>query len=146
MFTKRSATASSLWNLNQTKDQSLRDYMEKFKAVVSRIEISDGIAIDALRNTLWVCSKFRENLYQNPTTSLQDAIARPDNFIRMEEDTNAILSKMNAPKAPAAKNANTRQEPRQHAPIDKNGRKDGYMYVVNKNNVLVSIIVVRGEG
>ncbi|KAF2574537.1 hypothetical protein F2Q70_00005574 [Brassica cretica] len=70
-----------------------------------------------------------------------DAIARPDNFIRMEEDTNAILSKMNAPKAPAAKNANTRQEPRQHAPIDKNGRKDGYMYVVNENNVPVSTLV-----
>ena len=146
MFTKRSATASSLWNLNQTKDQSLRDYMEKFKAVVSRIDIPDGIAIDALRNTLWVRSKFREDLYQNPTTSLQDAIARSDNFIRMEEDTNAILSKMNAPKAPAAKNANTRQEPRQHAPNDKNGRKDGYMYVVNENNEPISTLVVRGEG
>ncbi|XP_013614780.1 PREDICTED: uncharacterized protein LOC106320998 [Brassica oleracea var. oleracea] len=146
MFTKRSATASSLWNLNQTKDQSLRDYMEKFKAVVSRIDIPDGIAIDALRNTLWVRSKFREDLYQNPTTSLQDAIARSDNFIRMEEDTNAILSKMNAPKAPAAKNANTRQEPRQHAPNDKNGRKDGYMYVVNENNEPIFTLVVRGEG
>ncbi|XP_048615674.1 uncharacterized protein LOC106404057 [Brassica napus] len=146
MFTKRSATASSLWNLNQTKDQSLRDYMEKFKTVVSRIDIPDGIAVDALRNTLWVRSKFREDLYQNPTTSLQDAIARSDNFIRMEEDTNAILSKMNAPKAPAAKNANTRQEPRQHAPTDKKGRKDGYMYVVNENNVPVSTLVVRGEG
>ncbi|KAF3549699.1 hypothetical protein DY000_02006871 [Brassica cretica] len=51
-----------------------------------------------------------------------------------------------APKAPAAKNANTRQEPRQHASIDKNGRKDGYMYVVNENNVPVSTLVVRGEG
>ncbi|XP_048624052.1 uncharacterized protein LOC125592720 [Brassica napus] len=146
MFTKRSATASSLWNLNQTKDQSLRDYMEKFKAVVSRIDVPDGTAIDALRNTLWVRSKFREDLYQNPTTSLQDAIARSDNFIQMEEDTNAILSKMNAPKAPAAKNANTRQEPRQHALIDKNGRKDGYMYVINESNVPVSTLVVRGEG
>uniref|UniRef100_A0A0D3AW35 Uncharacterized protein n=1 Tax=Brassica oleracea var. oleracea TaxID=109376 RepID=A0A0D3AW35_BRAOL len=64
----------------------------------------------------------------------------------MEEDTNAILSKMNAPKAPAAKNANTRQKPHQHAPTDKNGCKDGYMYVVNENNVLVSTLVVRGEG
>ncbi|KAF3529674.1 hypothetical protein DY000_02039832 [Brassica cretica] len=75
-----------------------------------------------------------------------DSIARSDNFIRMEEDTNAILSKMNTPKAPAAKNANTRQEPRQHAPIDKNGRKDGYMYVINENNVPVSTLIVRGEG
>ncbi|XP_013601081.1 PREDICTED: uncharacterized protein LOC106308462 [Brassica oleracea var. oleracea] len=41
MFTTRSATASSLWNLNQTKDQSLRDYMEKLKVVASRIEIPD---------------------------------------------------------------------------------------------------------
>ncbi|KAF2551921.1 hypothetical protein F2Q68_00035805 [Brassica cretica] len=64
----------------------------------------------------------------------------------MEEDTNAILSKMNAPKAAAAKNANTRQEPRQHAPSDKNGRKHGYMYVVNENNIPVSTLVVRGEG
>ncbi|KAG5410243.1 hypothetical protein IGI04_006562, partial [Brassica rapa subsp. trilocularis] len=46
----------------------------------------------------------------------------------------------------AAKNANTRQEPRQHAPNDKNGRKDGYMYVVNENNVPISTLVVRGEG
>ena len=73
MFTKRTATASSLWNLSQSKDQSLRDYMEKFKAVVSRIAIPDDIAIDALMNTLWFRSKFREDLYQNPTTSLQDA-------------------------------------------------------------------------
>ncbi|KAG5384186.1 hypothetical protein IGI04_035656, partial [Brassica rapa subsp. trilocularis] len=62
------------------------------------------------------------------------------------EDTNAILSKMSAPKAPAAKNANARQEPRQHAPNDKNGRKDGYMYVVNENNAPISTLVVRGEG
>ncbi|KAF3526066.1 hypothetical protein F2Q69_00046765 [Brassica cretica] len=64
----------------------------------------------------------------------------------MEEDTNAILSKMSTPKAPAAKNANTRQEPRQHAPNDKSGRKDGYMYVVNENNMPISTLVVRGEG
>ncbi|KAF2596178.1 hypothetical protein F2Q68_00011062 [Brassica cretica] len=74
-----------------------------------------------------------------------NAIARSDNFIRMEEDTNAILSKMNAPKAPAAKNANTRQEPLQQAPSDKNGRKDRYMYVVNENNMPVSTLVVRRE-
>uniref|UniRef100_A0A0D3BUE5 Uncharacterized protein n=1 Tax=Brassica oleracea var. oleracea TaxID=109376 RepID=A0A0D3BUE5_BRAOL len=63
-----------------------------------------------------------------------------------ETDTNAILSKMNAPKAPATKNANTRQEPRQHAANDKNGRKDGYMYTVNENNVPISTMVVRREG
>ncbi|XP_048615694.1 uncharacterized protein LOC125588405 [Brassica napus] len=146
MFTKRTATASILWNLSQTKDQSLRDYMEKFKAVVSRVAIPDDIAIDSLMNTLWFRSKFREDLYQNPTTSLQDAIARSHNFIRMEEDTKAIIRKMNAAKTSATKNADTRAEPRQHASSDKNSRKDGDMYIVNENNVPISTMVVRGEG
>lgn len=70
MFTKRSATASSIWNLSQAKYQILRDYMKKFKAVVSRIKIPDYVAIDASMNTLWVHSKFCEDLYQNPTTSI----------------------------------------------------------------------------
>ncbi|XP_013601239.1 uncharacterized protein LOC106412736 [Brassica napus] len=129
MFTKRSATASSLWNLSQTKDQSLRDYMEKFKAVVSRVAIPDDIAIDALMNTLWVHSKFREDLYQIPTSSLQDAITRSHNFIKMEGDTKVIISKQNAAKPPATKSADTRAEPHQHAPSDKNNRKNGFMTV-----------------
>ncbi|KAF3597674.1 hypothetical protein DY000_02024560 [Brassica cretica] len=46
-----------------------------------------------------------------------------------------------------AGDSRTPQRPsRQHAPSDKNGRKDGYMYVVNENNVPVSTLVVRGEG
>ncbi|KAF3549279.1 hypothetical protein DY000_02006321 [Brassica cretica] len=64
----------------------------------------------------------------------------------MEEDTNAIISKMNAAKTTATKTANTRAEPRQHAPNDKNNRKDGFMYIVNENNVPISTMVVRGEG
>ena len=146
MFTKRSATASSLWNLSQTQGHSLRDYMEKFKVVVLRIAIPDDIAIDTLMNTLWVRSKFREDLYQNPTTSLQDAIACSHNIIRMEEDTKAIISRLNAAKPPATKTAHTRAEPRQHAPSDKNNRKNGFMYIVDENNVPVSNMVVRGEG
>ncbi|XP_013617525.1 PREDICTED: uncharacterized protein LOC106324045 [Brassica oleracea var. oleracea] len=145
MFTKRSATASSLWNLSQTQDQSLRDYMEKFKAVVSRIAIPDDIAIDALMNTLWDCSKFREDLYENLTTSLQDAIARSHNFIRIEEDTKAIISSLNAAKPPATKTADTRAEPRQHTSSNKNNHKNGFMYIIDENNVPISTMVVRGE-
>ncbi|KAG5384120.1 hypothetical protein IGI04_035590, partial [Brassica rapa subsp. trilocularis] len=107
---------------------------------------SDRTTIRELAELKLSLQQMGEKIHHNPTKSLQDAIARSDNFIRMEEDTNAILSKMSAPKAPAAKNANARQEPRQHAPNDKNGRKDGYMYVVNENNAPISTLVVRGEG
>lgn len=134
MFTKREATASTLWNLKQTKDQNLRDYMERFKSVVSRINIPDHIAVDALRNNLLVECKFREDLYRCTATTLQDAVARSHNFIRMEEDTKAILSKHNPAKQSAPKNAVTAHvEPRQHAPSDKNNRKNGLLYVVDEN-------------
>ena len=81
MFTRQGATLSDLWNLSQGANQSLRDFMEKFKTVASKVQIPDSVAVDALMNTLYFKSLFREDLYRNPTTSLQDAIARSNNFI-----------------------------------------------------------------
>lgn len=70
--------------------------MEKFKAVVSTVDIPDKIAIDVLQNIMYVHSKFHHDLYRNLASPLQDAIARSHNFIKMEEDTKAIQSKQNA--------------------------------------------------
>ncbi|KAL0876891.1 hypothetical protein Bca101_026596 [Brassica carinata] len=134
MFAKRETTASSLWNLKQTKDQSLRDFMERFKSVVSKIDIPDHIAIDALMNILHLDSKFREDLDRSPSTSFQDAIARSHNFICMEEDTKAILVKHGAAKPATPKTAEAKQEPRQHAPVDKNNPKNVLLFVVDENN------------
>ncbi|XP_013601266.1 PREDICTED: uncharacterized protein LOC106308674 [Brassica oleracea var. oleracea] len=112
MFTRQGATLSDLWNLSQGANQSLRDYMEKFKGVASKVHVPDNIAVDALMNTLYFKSLFREDLYRNPTKSLQDAIARSNIFIRMEEDTAAILKKINATAKPIAPKApKARQEP-----------------------------------
>ncbi|XP_048604800.1 uncharacterized protein LOC125582251 [Brassica napus] len=149
MFTKQGATLSDLCNLSQGASQSLRDFMEKFKTVASKVQIPDSVAIDALMNTLYFKSLFREDLYRNPTTSLQDAIARSNNFIRMEEDTAAILKKLNtaakpttAPKAPEA-----RQEPRQQASGNKSNQPKSFVYVVeDKNPSPGSIVVVREKG
>lgn len=90
--------------------------MEKFKAIVSKVVLPDSVAVAALKNTLYVHSVFRDDLYRNPTTSLSDAIASSHNFIRMKEDTKALIGKLNASKAVTAdktgvKNADSRQEP-----------------------------------
>lgn len=37
--------------------------MEKFKLLVSAVNVPDDVAIEALRNTLIVHSKFRDDLY-----------------------------------------------------------------------------------
>lgn len=39
------------------------DFMEKFKLLVSAVNVPDDVAIEALRNTLIVHSKFRDDLY-----------------------------------------------------------------------------------
>ena len=44
--------------------------MEKFKAVASKVQVPDSVAVDALMNTLYFKSLFCEDLYRNPTTSL----------------------------------------------------------------------------
>ena len=120
--------------------------MERFKSVVSRISIPDHIAIDALMNTLLVECEFREDLYRSPTSSLQDAIARSHNFIRMEEDTKAIMGKLGVAKQSAPKGPdNTRVEPRQHTPNDKNNRKNSLLYVVDEDNKPISTLVVDGK-
>lgn len=62
MLTREGAAVSNLWQLSQTQYQSLHDFMEKFKDVVSTINILDNIAINALQNTLWVHSEFRADL------------------------------------------------------------------------------------
>ncbi|XP_056847432.1 uncharacterized protein LOC130498097 [Raphanus sativus] len=90
-------------------------------------------------------SAFRKDLYSNPTTSLPDAIARSHNFIRMEEDTKAIIRKQNAAKPVAAKSAGARPEPRQHAPADNGGKKGGLLYVVDENNAPVSTMVMHDK-
>ena len=147
MFTRQGATLADLWNLSQGPNQSLRDYMEMFKVVASKVQVADSIAVDALMNTLYFKSLFRENLYRNPTKSLQDAIARSNNFIWMEEHTAEIPKKMNAdakltaPKAPEA-----RQEPRLHAQGSKPNQKKNLVYVVEENNRSGSTVVVREKG
>lgn len=112
MFTHQEATAIDLWNLTHANGQSLREFMEKFKAIVSKVDVPDYIAVESLMNTLHIKSQFRADLYRHPTRSVSDAIARSHNFIRMEEDTRAKVAKEAAGKQTSARTNDTRQEPR----------------------------------
>ncbi|KAF2574754.1 hypothetical protein F2Q70_00003269 [Brassica cretica] len=116
--------------------------MEKFKLLVSAVNIPDGIAIGALRNTEFVHFKFHDDLYRNPPSTLQDAVARSYNFIKMEEDTRAILGKKNASKPAPAKSTGNRPEPRPHYNNDKNDPKK-FLYVINEEELPESTVAVR---
>ncbi|XP_048596436.1 uncharacterized protein LOC125578158 [Brassica napus] len=131
MFTNQETTVSDLWNLTHTSGQSLRDFMEKFKAIVSKVDIPDPIAVESLMNTLHVDSTFRQDLYRYPTKSVSDAIARSNNFIRMEEDTRAKFAKEAAAKQRPARTNDTCPEPRQHSSGGNTTQKRGYVSSVD---------------
>ncbi|XP_013659004.1 uncharacterized protein LOC106363874 [Brassica napus] len=147
MFTRQEATATDLWNLNHANGQSLRDFMEEFKYVVSKVDVPDHIIVESLMNTLHIKSPFRADLYRHLTRSVPDAIARLNNFICMEEDTRAkAAAKEAAGKQTPARTNDTRQEPRQHSVGGKLNQKRGYMNVVDEEEPSGSAVVVREKG
>ncbi|XP_013709503.2 uncharacterized protein LOC106413238 [Brassica napus] len=146
MFTRQEATATDLWNLNHANGQSLRDFMEKFKSIVSKVNVPDHIAVDSLMNTLHIKSPFRADLYRHPTRSVPDEIARSNNFIRMEEDTRVKAAKEAAGKQTPARMNDARHEPHQHSTGGKPNQKKGYMNAVDDGEPSGSAIMMREKG
>ncbi|KAF8087330.1 hypothetical protein N665_0589s0011 [Sinapis alba] len=123
MYIRQGASATDLWKISQGQKESLHDFMERFKNLVSKVDVPDKTAVEALRNALWIRSYFRSDLYTNSTISLEDALHRANCFIRMEEDNAAYTAKHNALKAQLTpKSTANHQEPRQHQPNDKKGK------------------------
>jgi len=62
---------ADLWGLTQIQNESLRSYIEKFKAIKSKIaNLNEEVAITALRNGLWFSSRFCEELTVRHPVSL----------------------------------------------------------------------------
>ncbi|XP_048605665.1 uncharacterized protein LOC125583132 [Brassica napus] len=146
MFTRQEATATDLWNLNHANGQTLRDFMEKFKSIVSKVDVPDHIAVESLMNTLHIKSPFRADLYRHPTRSVPDAIARSNNFIRMEEDTRDKAAKEAAGKQTPAQTNDARQEPCQHSTSGKPNHRKGYMNAIDDGEPLGSAAMAREKG
>uniref|UniRef100_A0A0D3ECU8 Retrotransposon gag domain-containing protein n=1 Tax=Brassica oleracea var. oleracea TaxID=109376 RepID=A0A0D3ECU8_BRAOL len=120
--------------------------MEKFKAIVSKIDIPDHIAVESLMNTLHVDSTFRQDFYRYPTKSVSDAIARSHNFIRMEEDTREKFAKEAAVRQRSSRTNDTRPEPRQHSSGGNTTQKRGYISSVDDEESPKSAAITREKG
>lgn len=100
MYMQKGASDVDLWALDQGPKESLRTYMDRLKAVVSRAAVPDRSALAALRNGLWYESKFKEDLLINEAQTLEDAMHRSIRYIVLEEDRAVNVKKFSPAKLP----------------------------------------------
>ncbi|XP_013594503.1 PREDICTED: uncharacterized protein LOC106302569 [Brassica oleracea var. oleracea] len=141
MWSRQGISMADLWKLSQSQNESLKDFMEKFKGVLSKVRIPDHPTVEALTNALWINSKFRDYLGNNPTIIIEDALHDSKNFIKMDEDRRAYNAKQQALKTTASKTSDA-QEPRQHAPY----RRKGPIYAISKDDQSGAVTAVREPG
>ncbi|KAF8102765.1 hypothetical protein N665_0195s0002 [Sinapis alba] len=123
MYIRQGASTTDLWKISQGQKESLQDFMDRFKNLVSKVDVPRKTAVEALRNALWSRSFFRSDLYTKSTITLEDALHRANCFIRMEEDNTSYTAKQNTLNLQLTRKATTtHQEPRQYQPYDKKGK------------------------
>ncbi|XP_024009463.1 uncharacterized protein LOC112084546 [Eutrema salsugineum] len=100
MFMDRGTSDADLWTLSQGPNDLLRDYIARFKAVVSKVEgISDKAALEALKGSLWYKSEFRREMALNTPQTIQDALHRSSDFVVNEKEMKNLDEQYEATKA-----------------------------------------------
>ncbi|XP_024016251.1 uncharacterized protein LOC112089731 [Eutrema salsugineum] len=86
MFIGQNTKNSELWQVAQGPSESLRDFIQRFKAIVANCTISDEAALLCLQKGARIKTSFRSAITHNPPQTLEDALHRANTYIAEEEE------------------------------------------------------------
>ncbi|XP_024011113.1 uncharacterized protein LOC112086428 [Eutrema salsugineum] len=86
MFIGQKTRNSELWEISQGENESLRDFMARFKQIVAHCTVDDEAALEALYQKTWYKSPFHNELRRNRPLTLEDALHKSNIFIAEEEE------------------------------------------------------------
>ncbi|XP_024014994.1 uncharacterized protein LOC112088875 [Eutrema salsugineum] len=86
MFIGQKTRNSELWEISQSENESLRDFMARFKQIIAHCTVDDEAALEVLYQKTWYKSPFHKELRRNRPLTLEDALHKSNIFITEEEE------------------------------------------------------------
>ncbi|XP_024014545.1 uncharacterized protein LOC112088499 [Eutrema salsugineum] len=86
MFIGQKTRNSELWEISQGENESLRDFMARFKQIVAHCTVDDEAALEAIYQKTWYKSPFHKELRRNRPLTLEDALHKSNIFIAEKEE------------------------------------------------------------
>ncbi|XP_024015942.1 uncharacterized protein LOC112089194 [Eutrema salsugineum] len=86
MFIGQNTKNSELWQIAQRVNESLHDFIHRFKTIIANCMVSDEAALLCLQKGARIKTSFRSAIKNNPPQTLEDALHRPNTYIAEEEE------------------------------------------------------------
>ncbi|XP_024015214.1 uncharacterized protein LOC112088924 [Eutrema salsugineum] len=86
MFIGQKTRNAKLWRMVQGENESLRDFIKRFKSVVVHCTVSDEATLECLHKATRIKSSFHKAIKHNPPLTLEDALHRSNSYIAEEEE------------------------------------------------------------